>query len=231
MAQPANPITLLSRADDVLRGQRWTMDASHPAKVILILLSLVLLFGITYGAAMGTFGGGRFLQIAYSALKVPMLLLVTFVVALPSFFVLNTLLGVRDDFPMAVRALLTTQAGLTIVLASLCPFTLLWYASSDFYQGAILFNTLMFAIASIAAQRLLQRCYRPLIDKNPVHRKLLRAWLTIYAFVGIQLGWVLRPFIGDPSQPTHFFRDEAWGNAYVVVAQMIWTVFLRLVGH
>jgi hypothetical protein len=37
----------------------------------------------------------------------------------------------------------------------------------------------------------------------------------IYAFVGIQMGWVLRPFIGQPGVPTTFFRPGAWGNAYV----------------
>ena len=28
---------------------------------------------------------------------------------------------------------------------------------------------------------------------------MLRTWLVIYVFVGIQMGWVLRPFIGDPA--------------------------------
>jgi hypothetical protein len=35
------------------------------------------------------------------------------------------------------------------------------------------------------------------------------------------MAWVLRPFVGDPNQPTHFFREGAWGNAYVEVARMI----------
>lgn len=54
------------------------------------------------------------------------------------------------------------------------------------------------------------------------HRWLLRAWLLVYAFVGIQMGWLLRPFVGDPNSPTHFFREKMWGNAYEVVARMIW---------
>ena len=31
---------------------------------------------------------------------------------------------------------------------------------------------------------------------------MLRAWLGVYAFVGIQMGWVLRPFVGQPDRPT-----------------------------
>jgi len=31
------------------------------------------------------------------------------------------------------------------------------------------------------------------------------------------MGWVLRPFIGDPAKPTAYFREGAWGNAYIEV--------------
>jgi hypothetical protein len=32
----------------------------------------------------------------------------------------------------------------------------------------------------------------------------------------------LRPFIGDPNEPVEFFRREKWGNAYLVVVQLIY---------
>ena len=67
----------------------------------------------------------------------------------------------RDDFARVVAALLATQAGLTVILASLAPFTAFWYVSGSDYQPAILFNGLMFAVASLSAQWLLRREYRP----------------------------------------------------------------------
>jgi hypothetical protein len=180
--------------------------------------------GAFYGAVMGSFGGvsgDRSLQILISAVKVPLLLIVTFGIALPSFFVLNTLLGLRSDFLAVVRALAGGQAGLTIVLASLAPYTLLWYASSANYQWALLFNGLMFAIATFTAQAILRSAYRPLIARNPRHRALLRLWLLLYAFIAIQMAWVLRPFVGSPGLPVQFFREESWDNAYVIVARMV----------
>lgn len=45
--------------------------------------------------------------------------------------------------------------------------------------------------------------------------------VVTYAFVGIQMEWVLRPFVGDPAKPTTIFREGAWGNAYEVVGQNI----------
>lgn len=217
---------MLLYADNVLRARPWAVEEGHTVRKLAQLGLLVAVFGITYGAVMGSFGGvlgERFRQVAFSAVKVPLLLLGTFALSLPSFFVVNTLFGLRSDFSHSLRALLATQAGLTIILASFAPFTVVWYASCSDYQGAILFNTLMFGCASIVAQWLLRRFYEPLIRRSSRHRVLLRAWLVIYAFVGIQMAWVLRPFIGYPDAPTQFFRQDAWGNAYVSLAHILWT--------
>ncbi len=180
-----------------------------------------------YGGVMGTYGGiagPRIWQAVYSAVKVPFLLIATFALSLPSFFVVNTLLGLRSDFGRVVRALMATQAGLTVILSALAPITAFWYVSGSEYQTAILFNGAMFAVASFSAQWMLRRDYLPLIEKDPKHRWMLRVWIAIYVFVGIQMGWVLRPFIGDPRIPVQFFRENSWSNAYEVVFEMIWDV-------
>jgi hypothetical protein len=211
-------------ADGVLRSRPWVVTGAPAAKRTLRLAGVLVVFGLLYGAVMGTFGvmgGERLLQVVYSAVKVPILLTGTFALSLPSFFVLNTVAGVRSDFSYVLRALVATQAGLTVVLASLAPLTVLWYVSFDNYTQAILFNAVMFGMASVLAQRLLRRYYRPLIARNRRHLWLYRAWLVVYAFVGIQMAWLLRPFIGDPNSAVTFFRHGAWGNAYEVLAQII----------
>jgi hypothetical protein len=184
---------------------------------------LGIVCGMAYGAVMGSYGE-RGLQAVYSAVKVPLLLAATVGLSLPSFFVLNSLRGLRSDFGAAVRAVVVSQAAVTVVLLSLAPVTAFWYVSSTDYRTAILFNALMFGVASIAAQLPLRRAYRPLIERDPRHRVMVRVWLVLYAFVGIQMGWVLRPFIGDPVQRVQFFRSGAWDNAYEVVARMAWEV-------
>jgi hypothetical protein len=222
-------VGLLRLADDVLRGETspdWRLrELRRPLLGSLILA--VVVYGMFYGGVMGSYGGiagSRIAQVVYSAVKVPLLLFATFLLSLPSLFVTNTLLGLRSDFPRALRALLSTQAGLTVIRAALAPFTVFWYVSGSAYQPAILFNGLMFGVASFSAQWMLRRSYAPLVRANPKHRWMLRAWLVIYVFVGIQMGWVLRPFIGNPAAPVQFFREEAWSNAYEVVIEMIWDV-------
>lgn len=37
---------------------------------------------------------------------------------------------------------------------------------------------------------------------------IFRIWMIVFGLVGAQMGWVLRPFIGDPEQPFTFFRGR-----------------------
>jgi hypothetical protein len=208
------------------RGVHSVLDGTARRELSGPMLAAVVFgCGACYGVVMGSYGGFRLWQMLFSGLKVPLLLLVTFAISLPSFFVLSTLLGVREDFAAARRAILRSQAALALVLAALAPYTALWYASTTAYDHAILFNALMFAVASFTAQAILRRSYRPLITRRPQQRQLLRIWLLLYVFVAVQMAWVLRPFIGDPESPTQFFRAGAWSNAYVVVARLIGGAF------
>jgi hypothetical protein len=209
--------------DRLIRG--ICAQSIGPSSGLRLRFTFLIAAGCCYGAVMGTFGGvglSRLPQIACSAVKVPLLLSATFLISLPSFFVINTLMGLRGDWRQVITAVSGAQAVLTIVLASLSPFTALWYLSNADYSWAILFNGAMFAFASATAQMVLRRSYRQLIARHRGHRLMLRTWLAIYIFVGIQMGWVLRPFVGNPALPTRFLRANALTNAYVVVADMIW---------
>lgn len=225
----------LHLADGLLRAEPWAAGVATAgqggrsiARSLLRVTAVMTVFGLSYGVIMGTFGGvtpDRFEQMFYSAVKVPCLLAITFALSLPSFFVVNSLMGLREDFGQVVRALVATQAGLTVVLAALGPITAMWYLSVPDYGLAKLFNTAMFGVASLAGQMQLKRHYRPLIEKDARHLWAMRGWLGIYAFIGIQLAWVLRPFIGAVGMETTFFRQGAWTNAYVEMARLIGSYF------
>jgi hypothetical protein len=210
-------------ADQLLRST-GRFDASRPAGSGRRLVLLVLIFAPLYGMVMGSFAFDapeRMLQVLYSGIKLPMLLFSASLVCLPAFFVLNTVLGLRDDFIEALRAILAGQAGLGIVLASLAPLTRFFYFCHESYRAALLFNLAALALATITAQWIMLRHYRRLIARHPRHRIALLAWLMLYAFVGIQMAWTLRPFVGSPGMPVTFFREEPFTNAYVVVAELI----------
>ncbi|MGL6076100.1 MAG: hypothetical protein ACRC8S_18230 [Fimbriiglobus sp.] len=208
---------LFRALEDVLRIQGQPLGLRRS-------LLWVVLGGMIYGATMGSYGGWsgeRVLQIVYSSLKVPVLLSASMLLALPPFFVLNMLLGLAKDFPQALRAVVAGQGFVAVVLASLAPYVTVWYATVSDYQEAIVINGFLFMVASLTSQVLLRRQYLPLIADNRRHRWMLRLWLVMYCFVGVQMGWVLRPFVGHPGTPPTFVRTEAWGNAYVMLYQAV----------
>jgi len=228
--------------DQILRGHCSQVGdplstSAEPIQVNALSLrrvvAIVLVLGPVYGMAMGSYafvsGDRGFVQqipqMIYSGSKMPLLIVFTVLVALPSFFVINTLMGLRADFREALRAIVSAQAGLMIILVSLFPLTLFSYvafgASEVSYQLAVLFNAAMFGLASVAAQVLLRSYYQQLIDRDPRHRWMVRMWIFVFAFVGIQAGYVLRPFIGNPETPTSFFRNESFENAYVKLFELV----------
>ena len=58
-------------------------------------------------------------------------------------------------------------------------------------------------------------------DRTP--RKIFAAWTVMYAVVGAQMGWILRPFIGSPDMPFELFRERQ-SNFF----QAIWRALLDL---
>lgn len=215
----------LRTVDDFLHGRNAFDPVRGDPRRSSRLVLMVLGFGAVYGAAMGSFvldSPERFWQLAIGALKVPLLLLTTTALCLPVFFVVNTVMGLREDFAEAVRALLAGQAAVSVALASLAPVIHVWYWFEDSYRAALLANAGMFALATIAGQRATRRYSGGLIRRNSRHRWTLSGWVILYAFVGIQMGWILRPFVGSPGMPVALFREGAFSNAYVVVYQLIW---------
>ncbi|MEO5931313.1 MAG: hypothetical protein ABIR47_15375 [Candidatus Kapaibacterium sp.] len=220
--------------DETLRGNRPDISDGGSRRLMrqgIIMLVFIMIYGGVMGS-MGLFAPGsrldrEWLQVLYSAIKVPLFLTATFLLSLPIFFVLNTLAGLRGDFMRVISALTETQAGLSIILGGLAPLTLLWYMSNGDYPTGILFNGLMFAVATIGAQLRIRENYRQLIERDAMHGRLIKLWGLLYVFVGIQMGWVLRPFIGSPGSAVHFLRGDEMGNAYVTLAEIIWNVITR----
>lgn len=195
------------------RGEVW--DRLSPARVV----GLICATSAVYGGVMASFGGvfgDRAWMVLYGAVKVPMLFGVTMLLAVPSFYVLNVLAGVGEDFRRVWRGLVDYQLAVGLQLASLVPTTVLVNLSTLDYRIAQVWSTLLFAGVAWNARRSLAVFYEPLIARSPVHARLRTVWFVVYAFIGVQMGWDLRPFVGNPGLEVQFFRDEI-GNAYVEI--------------
>jgi hypothetical protein len=70
------------------------------------------------------------------------------------------------------------------------------------------------SIANIRLLGLLQKN----LNNRTLAKVLLIAWLAGNMFLGCQISWILRPFIGSPGYPIEFVRPNPLeGNFYIDV--------------
>jgi hypothetical protein len=55
-------------------------------------------------------------------------------------------------------------------------------------------------------------------------KSVFMVWTTVFALVGAQMSWVLRPFIGCPTMPFEWFREKE-SNFFIAVAQALANLF------
>ena len=55
-------------------------------------------------------------------------------------------------------------------------------------------------------------------------RRVFRCWMIVFGLVGSQMGWVLRPFIGNPDEPFTWFRPRQ-SNFFEAVWQTLGSLF------
>ena len=48
-------------------------------------------------------------------------------------------------------------------------------------------------------------------------------WMVIFALVGVQMAWVLRPFLGKPDQAFQWFSPRE-SNFFEAVWQALWSL-------
>jgi hypothetical protein len=231
----------LSELDRLLRGEFTRPDELRTGRVALPVRRLVLaclLLGALYGLCMGLFSatGGRedsWKYLLASALKVPLLFLLTLVVTFPSLYVFaalaNSRLRLRDTLRLLVAAIAVNLG----VLASFGPVTAFFTVSTDSYAFMIFLNVIFFALGGAVGLGFLNRAVGavfpsaastadddPASDASGRARRIFRVWLVIYVIVGAQMGWILRPFIGNPQLPFQAFRAR-WSNVFEFLARLL----------
>lgn len=222
----------LNRLDALLRARTISVDAEHEpyegvSRRAMLLMALGL--GGIYGMFMGWYavraaGAAGLAQMGASTVKLPLLFLLTLLITFPSLYVFNTLLGSRLTFQTTLRVVLGWIAVMLAVAASLGPILGFFTISADSYVFIVFLNVVLLGLSGVVGcGALLQRLHAPPLYTPPpdappqrigaytpprsdVGRRTLVVWLIIFGVVGLQMAWVLRPFIGAPGEAFSFFR-------------------------
>ena len=251
------------RFDALLRGQ---LSAADRLRFPLTWLAWQVLAAALFGASLGVFAitsrdvaDPRY--VISGALKVPLLLLFTSGITIPSLYVFGALRGLRFSARELAAHLMVAHTVLAAVLASLAPVLAFFALTTSSYSFMVVLDVLACTVAGAFGVRVFVRALaeppesdlvtiqtaaapaaldgptdegmasldemivptnsplskpasaavaeRPIAP--PTAWNLLGSWLFLYAFVGVQAGWILRPFIGRPELVFVLFRPKEGG--------------------
>jgi hypothetical protein len=179
-----------------------------------------------YGAIIGS--QHSFLQALSSCVKLPALFLLTTAICMPTLFIFSSFFGSRRTILQTLVLLATGTAIIGVALAGFAPVTFFFILTTRNYQFLKLLNIAFFAISGLLGILFFNRMYIQLSDDSgPAKHSgklFLKLWLLLFAFVGTQLAWTLRPFFGAPDLPFEFVR-EIGGNFYTDMFRSVGYMF------
>ena len=206
----------------------WAITATLLAFTVV----MAAFYGVVMGAANLLQGSEaasayKLLQILVTSIKVPILFLFTLVIVLPPIYVSNAFVGSHNTFRQVLAMLVAATAITVTVLASMGTVALFFSLTSQSYGFIKLMHVAFFAYAGLIGVGFLRRCLRFMSRREAIlnSEPLLLVWLLLYGFVGTQLAWVLRPFIGSPKLGFQLFRPRS-GNFY----ENVWQTLLNFFG-
>jgi hypothetical protein len=147
-----------------------------------------------FGASLGAFRGD--IQIAFAALKLPLVLLFTTAIAAPALTALGRAQGRHSSLRADLVLVLSALARASLVLAACAPLVVLAVRLGAAYHTIVL---LAASICAFAGALGLVHFVRGLFHLER------RAWATttivllgVFALVGSQMAWTLRPYLVRP---------------------------------
>ena len=198
--------------------QRWEL------RRMATCVGLIFVGSGMYGAAMGWWRSP--LQGLFVALKFPLIILGTSLGNALLNAMIAPLLGLNLPWRQSLQAILMSFAIASAILGSFSPLAafVVWsspamspnvQASWGAYNFIQLMHVAIIAFAGIVANVRLVGVLRALSGKGAAARRVLWAWLACNLFLGSQLSWICRPFIGSPALAVQFLRPNAFqGNFY-----------------
>lgn len=223
--------------DKILRHRESLFDEVFQGKTtgrqirsfLIAIVSLAAFYGMTMGAGALTFGLERgLLQMATSALKVPLLYLVSLGVCFPVLYIILVLMGARLSFTQTLALILLALTLNSVLLTACAPIIWFFIFTGSNYHFIKLLHVAVFGFSGLWGMLALWQGLRAMCEKADLYPKqsirILQIWVLVFGFVGTQMAWSLRPFVGSPDMEYQFFREGQKGNFY----EAVWNSVLNL---
>ncbi|HEY6170082.1 MAG TPA: hypothetical protein VI454_18740 [Verrucomicrobiae bacterium] len=224
------PLTFVAPIAALVRGEAGLVDEivrDADRHEMARQVAVIIVGAGLFGAAMGAWRSPT--QALYTAVKFPLIVLLTTLANALLNALLAPQLGLDLRLRQTLAAVLTSFAIASLILGSLSPVMLflVWSApvvvekvrsASLGFELVQLTGVAAIAFAGLAGNARMLQSLRRLGGSETVAWRIMIAWLAGNLFLGAQLAWNLRPFIGAPELPVEFLRPNAFsGNFYETV--------------
>jgi hypothetical protein len=216
----------LSQVGTLLRGEpQFLRDWSQEWEIgrLGFCAAMICVGAGLYGAAMGCWRAP--LAVVYVAIKFPLIILLPSVGNALLNAMLAPLLGLNITLRQSFLAVLLSFTIVSAILGAFSPLIafVVWNAppmtaapeqAVGTYSFIQVTHVAVIAFAGIAGNLRLVQLLRELSGNAAIARRVLLAWLAGNLFLGSQLTWILRPFIGSPGLPVEFLRPNAFHGSF-----------------
>jgi hypothetical protein len=190
-------------------------DERNIGRKIVSQAVLVNGLALIYGIVMGCYNG--FAQALSSAVKMPVLFSLLILICFPAFYVIQSVLGSRLTLAQMVSIILSGFVYTTSIMVSFSTIVLFFLITGGNYAFIQLLHVAVIGLAGLFGMKHIIDALKYSCEKKGVYPRtgitVFRFWIVILFFVGSQLSWSLRPFIGNRDNPFELFRRQE-GNFY-----------------
>lgn len=197
-------------------------------------VSLIVLSTAVYGLALGWW---RSIEMAlYVAAKLPVVFVGTTLVVSAFAWMAGLVVGAGLRYREVLGLVFAAMASASRLLLALVPvviFFVLSAAPTDgtkeelrFAHAALLVTHIaVFAAAGVLGNLTLVRELRERVSAKCHVSVLVALWLGVFALVGCQVGWMMRPLVGSPNITAEFLREDALDSNFLE------SVFTQVIPH
>jgi hypothetical protein len=197
---------LLRDRDALVAKIRAGVDLPATMRVMIATIAVAM---AVVGAALGSYRGGE--QIAFAAIKLPLVLLGTAALSAPALSAIGAALGRKPRLAIDLALVMTALAYGALLLAACTPLVLLAKAMDLPYHRTILLTVVMFSLAGACVLRVVGRALAGRAAE-------IMGMCIVFTLVGGQLSWLLRPYLVRPRADEIAFVHGVDGSLIDAIA-------------
>jgi len=217
----------VAMAEWLLKHQDHLLNEIASGRGLRVILSDLLLIATVPTAFYGLVTGlatGSWMRMLTNPIKLPLVLVFTMCLCLPTLYIFSCFLGSRRSFLQTAALGFTGVAIMGVILAAFAPITwFLTFTAPQAYALHVLVNVAVLAVGGGVGIRFMQYGTRFLhrgTREAGRQSVFLGLWIGLYGLVGAQMGWLMRPFF-SPTMEWIRPRDASQETVFAAIWELL----------